>query len=254
MIDTHCHLTDPRLAAQLDAVLARAAAAGVRRMITIGTTPADAAAAVAVCRGRDFLRCAVGVHPNHAHEVDPNDLPAYRTFHANPAVVAVGEIGLDYHHRFAPVPRQRATFEAQLALAAELDKPVVIHGRDATDDVLAILRSFPAVRAVFHCFTGTPAEARAILDAGYFVGFTGAVTYKKNDALREALRLCPRDRVLIETDAPYLSPEPVRKQKTNEPAFVAHVADCVAREWSVDVAEVDRVTTANAVALFGWGR
>jgi TatD DNase family protein len=252
MIDTHCHLTDERLGAQLDDVLARAAAAGVTRLITIGTGLADDEAAVALCRGRPFLRCAVGVHPNYAHEADLNDLPRLRDVQADPAVVALGEMGLDYHHHFAPKSRQRHVFEFQLNLAAELNRPVVIHCREATDDCLAVMRQFPAVRAVFHCFTGSPGEARQILDQGYLLGFTGAATFKKADALRGAVRLTPLDRMVVETDAPYLSPEPMRKQKVNEPALVVHVAEVVAREKGTSVAEIDRVTTENAGRFFGW--
>ena len=252
MIDTHCHLTEPRLAEQIDGVLHRARASGVSRMITIGTDLADDAAAVALCQGRGFLRCAVGVHPNHAHEVDLARLPDLRTLQADPSVVALGEMGLDYFHEFGPRDRQVQAFEFQLDLAKEVNKPVVIHAREAIEDTLAIMRAFPAVRAVFHCFTGTPDEARKILDQGYLVGFTGALTYKKADGIREALRLCPHDRVVIETDAPWLSPEPMRKQKTNEPALVTHVADCVAKEWGTTATAVDRLTTANADRFFGW--
>ena len=251
MIDTHCHLTDPRLGEQLAGVLTRAMAAGVGRMITIGTGLADDEAAVALCRGKDFLRCAVGVHPNHSHEVDPNDLPRLRDIQNDPAVVALGEMGLDYHHHFAPVARQRLVFEFQMELARELGRPVVIHCREATDDCLAIMRQFPSVPAVFHCFTGTPDEARKILDQGYLLGFTGAATFKKSDAVREAVALAPLDRMVVETDAPYLTPEPMRKQKTNEPALVVYVAEVVAKVKGVSVGELDRVTTANAERFFG---
>lgn len=251
MIDSHCHLTDPRLHAQLADVLARAAAAGVTRMITIGTDLADDEAAIALCRTRPNVRCAIGVHPNHTHEADPNDLPRLRELQSDPAVVALGEMGLDYHHKFSPRPRQLAFFEPQLQLAQELHRPVVIHSRDATDDTLAVMRQFPGVRAVFHCFTGTPDEARRILDAGYLLGFTGAITFKKNDALREAVALTPMDRILVETDAPYLTPEPKRSQKTNEPALVVHVAETVARVKGLGVDEIDRHTTLNLLAFVG---
>ena len=252
MIDTHCHLTDPRLGSQLGEVLARAAAAGVGRMITIGTSLADAAAAVALCRGRQFLRCAVGVHPNYSHEADLAELPRLRQLQAEPAVVALGEMGLDYFHHYAPKARQFEVFTFQLQLAAEVNRPVVIHCREAIDDCLAVMKDFPTVRAVFHCFTGSPEEARKILDRGYLLGYTGAATFKKNDALREAVRVTPLDRLVVETDAPYLTPEPMRKQKTNEPALVVHVAEVVAREKGLSVAELDRVTTANAERFFGW--
>lgn len=252
MIDTHCHLTNGKLGEQLADVLARAAVAGVSRMVTIGTDLDDDRAAIAVCRGRPFLRCTVGVHPNHAHECDLARLPELRELQTDPAVVALGEMGLDYFHKFAPVARQREVFEFQMNLAAEVGKPVVIHSREAIDDTLAMMRSFPTVPAVFHCFTGTPAEARKILDQGYLIGFTGALTYKRNDGVREALRLCPSDRFVVETDAPYLTPEPKRSQKVNEPALVVHVAECAARELGMTIAEIDRITTANAERFYRW--
>ena len=198
------------------------------------------------------MRCSFGVHPNYSHEAEVADLPRLRELQRDPAVVALGEMGLDYHHHYSPRTKQFAIFEPQLALAAELGRPVVIHCREATDDCLAVMRGFPAVRAVFHCFTGTPDEARKILDAGYLLGFTGAVTFKKNDLLREAVALTPADRMLVETDAPYLTPEPHRSQKTNEPAMVVHVAATVARVKGMTVEEVDRVTSENVVRFFGW--
>jgi TatD DNase family protein len=253
MIDSHCHLTDPRLFEQLDDVLWRATAAGVTRMITVGTNPADDAAAIAVCRGRENLRCTVGVHPNYCHEVDFAEVPRLRELQRNPAVVALGEMGLDYHYDFADRARQGQFFEAQMQLAAELDRPVVIHCREAVDDTLALMRDFPSVPAVFHCFTGTSDEARRIVAAGYLLGFTGVVTFKKNDDLRAAVRLTPRDQLLVETDAPYLTPEPMRKQKTNEPAFVVHTAAVVAKEWGVSIEELDAITTQNTLRFFRWG-
>jgi TatD DNase family protein len=252
MLDSHCHLTDERLGSQLEDVLARARAAGVTRFITIGTTLPDDEAAVALCRGRTDVRCAIGVHPNHSHEAGVADLPRLRELQQDSSVVALGEMGLDYFHHYAPRTKQLQFFEPQLQLAAELGRPVVIHCREATDDCLAVMKRFPAIRAVFHCFTGSPDEARKILDAGYLLGFTGAITFKKNDALREAVALTPPDRMLVETDAPYLTPEPHRAQKTNEPAMVVHVAATVARVKGISVAEVDRMTTDNARRFFGW--
>jgi TatD DNase family protein len=252
MIDTHCHLTDPRLASQLEDVLSRGRAAGVTRFITIGTGLADDEAAIALCRGRPDVRCAIGVHPNYSHEAAVSDLPRLRELQRDPSVLALGEMGLDYHHHFAPIAQQYRIFEPQLQLATELSRPVVIHCREATDDCLAVMRQFPSIRAVFHCFTGSPDEARKILDAGHWLGFTGAITFKKNDALRKAVALTPPDRMLVETDAPYLTPEPHRAQKTNEPAMVVHVAATVARVKGMSVEEVDRVTTQNASRFFSW--
>jgi TatD DNase family protein len=251
MIDTHCHLTDPRLGQQLDGVLQRAATAGVHRMITIGTGLEDSAEAAAVCRDRPSLRCAVGVHPNYSQDVTLDELPQLRGLAAHPSVVALGEMGLDYHYD-TPKAHQAAVFETQLQLAAELNKPVVIHCREAMDDCLAIMKQFPAIPADFHCFTGTPDEARRVLDAGYLIGLTGVVTFKNSPHLRDIARFIPADRLLVETDAPYLSPEPMRKQKVNEPAFVVHVAARIAQERNVSIEEIDRLTTENALRFFRW--
>ena len=252
MIDSHCHLTDARLESQLDSVLARAAANGVTRMITIGTDLEDARRAIALCGRATNVRCAVGIHPNHAQDVAESDLPRLREIQDNPAVVALGEMGLDYFHKHASREKQFRVFAYQLQLAAELRRPVVIHSREAIDDTLAVLRDFPSVAAVFHCFTGTAAEASRILAQGYLLGFTGPVTYKKSDELRAIVRDVPDDRLLVETDAPYLTPEPMRKQKTNEPSFVRYVAEAVAREKGWSLEQTDAVTTANAERFFGW--
>jgi TatD DNase family protein len=252
VIDSHCHLTDPRLYSQLEVVLQHAANAGISRMITIGTNITDDQAVIALCRTHSNVRCAVGVHPNHTHESNLANLPRLRELQSDPAVVALGEMGLDYFHKYASRETQFQFFEPQLQLAQEFNRAVVIHSREATDDTLAVMKNFPTVRAVFHCFTGTPGEARKILDAGYLLGFTGAITFKKNDALREAVALTPIDRMLVETDAPYLSPEPKRSQKTNEPALVVYVAEVVARVKGVGVAEIDEATTQNTKTFFNW--
>ncbi|HZZ43992.1 MAG TPA: TatD family hydrolase [Tepidisphaeraceae bacterium] len=252
MIDSHCHLTDSRLHGQLDAVLTRAAAAGVTRFVTIGTDLEDAQAALILCRTHSNIRCAIGIHPNHAQPGDLERISLFRGLQANPSVLAVGEIGLDYFHKFVPLTLQRQLFEAQLQLAQDLSRPVVIHSREAVNDTLAVLRNFSTISAVFHCFTGTSDEARAILDAGHYIGFTGPITYKKNDALRQVVALVPLDRLLVETDAPYLSPEPVRSQKTNEPAFVMHTAAVVGQIKNLILPEIDRITTENTLRFYNW--
>jgi TatD DNase family protein len=161
-------------------------------------------------------------------------------------------MGLDYHHKFASRAMQTMAFEKQLELARRVGKPVVIHCRDAIDDTLALMSKFPNVPAVFHCFTGTADEARRVLDAGYLIGFTGIVTYKNSAELKEVARFVPADRFFVETDAPYLSPEPVRKVKTNEPSFVMHTAAAVAQIRGVSAEEIDRLTTENAERFFRW--
>jgi TatD DNase family protein len=251
MIDTHCHLTDPRLYEQLDDVISRAAGAGVSRMITVGTGIEDARAAIELCRRHENVRCAIGIHPNYTQDATLDDVPVIRQLQQEPGVVALGEMGLDYFHHFADRRHQAALFDAQLALAAELERNVVIHSREAIDDTLAMLAKYPGVRAVFHCFTGTAGEAEKILAAGHLISFTGPITYKKNDALRDVVRAVPLDRLMVETDAPYLSPEPMRKQKINEPSLVVHTAAVVARMKGIGVEEVDRATTAVAEGFFG---
>lgn len=221
------------------------------RAITIGTDLADSARCVELCRGRAELACAVGVHPHEAGKVAGDWVADLRRLLAEPGVVALGEIGLDYHYDFSPRAEQADVFEKQLALAAELRRPMVIHCREAVDDCLAIMSRFPKLPAVFHCFTGTAAEAQRILGAGYYLGFTGVITFKRSEELREVVRLTPMDRLLVETDAPYLAPEPFRKLRVNEPAMVIHVAAEVARVKGLGLGQVDEATTENVVRLFG---
>lgn len=265
MIDTHCHLTDDRLLKQIDSVLDRAKRANITRVVTIACEPEDWIDAVALAAKHEMVSCAVGMHPcylpNNGTPRSSTPVPSREevdrllTEHLKkPRVVAIGEIGLDRHwDKTEPTHRtQVAYFESQLALATALDKPVVLHTREAVDEALAILANFPRVRAVFHSFTGTCDEARRITDRGYLIGFTGPVTYKKNDELRTAARECPIEQIVVETDGPYLSPEPVRSQRINEPAFVAHIATCIAKEKGVSIDAFDEATTRNARSFFGF--
>lgn len=253
MIDSHCHLTDPRLGEQLQAVLDRAAAAGVDQVITVGTSLDDDRRCVELCRQLPQVRCAIGIHPNYVVESKLEDVDEIESLQKDSSVVALGEMGLDYHYGQETKSRQREFFIRQLELAARFGRPVVIHCREAVDDTLAILRDFATVPALFHCFTGTTPEARRVIDAGYYLGFGGAVTFKKSEALREAAREVPADRFVMETDAPYLTPEPMRKRKINEPAMVMHSAAVVAAARGVEVEEIDRLSTANVRRFFGWG-
>ncbi len=254
MIDTHCHLTDDNLLRQIPDVLARAAAAGVREIVTVATDVADSRACVELCRQHANVRCTVGIHPNYAHGATAADVAKLELFLTaiGNGVVAMGEMGLDYFHNHTPRDHQHAVFRAQLGMAIERDMPVVIHCRDAVEDCLAVMADFPSVRAVFHCFTGTAEESQRIVAAGHLIGFTGAVTFKKADGLRGAAAALADDRILIETDAPYLTPEPMRKQKVNEPALVVHVAETLARVRGTTVEHIDHVTTANAKRFFRW--
>ncbi|MEM6560334.1 MAG: TatD family hydrolase [Planctomycetota bacterium] len=250
MIDTHCHLTDPRLHGQLDDVLRRAVEAGVDRVVSIGTGLDDDLSTIQLAERHDGVFAVVGVHPHYAANDPVDPTPRLRELQAHPKVVALGEMGLEYHWDDTPRDVQQRSFEHQLALAAELGRPVVIHSREAIDDTLAILANEPGVECVFHCFTGTPAEVDRVVAAGHLVGFTGALTFKKNDDLRTACQRVPLDRLLVETDGPYLSPEPLRKQKTCEPAFVIHTAKCIAALHGKTLEEIDAVTTANAERFY----
>ena len=252
MIDTHCHLTYKPLADDVPGVLGRAREAGVTGVITIGTGLDDSRRCIAVAEQYDNVVCTVGVHPSHAHQEPPDVAGPLADLVSHRKVVAVGETGLDYFHTTDHVDRQRAVFIEQLRLAQATGRPVVIHSRDAIADTLAIMADFPDIPAVFHCFTGTADEAARILDRGYYIGFTGPVTYKKNDELRRIAGEVPDDRLLVETDAPFLSPEPVRSKRPCEPAYTMHTARKVAEVRGIRIEELDHLTTANCERLFGW--
>ena len=251
MIDSHCHLADAAFEADLDAVVARAREAGVTHALTI-LAAGDAEEAR---RGQrlaalwDGVRFATGVHPHQAHEC-PQPARAGNlvrgAFAENARLRAVGEIGLDYHYDFSPRDVQRAVFAEQIAAARELDRPIVVHTREADDDTVAIIRSAGAgaVRGVFHCFTGDAGLARQALNLGFFISLAGIVTFPRAQALREVAALVPDDRLLVETDSPFLAPVPHRGAR-NEPARVVHVAAALAAIRGCDAEHIDRLVTAN---------
>ncbi len=252
LIDTHCHLTYDGLREIQDEAISRAVAAGVERMITIGTHPADHRLADALVLRRSEVFLALGYHPHHAAEITLENMDELRRSVMNlPRLLAVGECGLDYHGNSAPVDLQKRVFRAQLDLAGECGKPVVLHVRDAHADALEIMTNYQHLKFVVHCFTGTQEEARQWIALGAYLGFTGIVTYKNAPFVRQAARMAPEDRFLVETDSPYLSPQPVRKIRINEPAHVVHVAEQIAVERGISVDMVERITTANAACFFG---
>ncbi len=260
LIDTHCHLTFPQLREQTAAVLARAREAGVWRVITVATTPDDARDALAIVRAHDGVSFAAGIHPHEAGRADDDWLAALRNLHEGRwtdvppgRLVAVGETGLDFHYDFAPRDVQERIFCAQLELACRLGRPVVIHARDSERRVCEILADFPALRGrfVFHCFSADAETARRVLDAGGWISLTGIVTFANAQSVRDAARLIPAERLMVETDAPYLSPEPVRKQRPCEPAFVLHTARFLADLRKVRFEDFCRQTSENARRFFG---
>jgi TatD DNase family protein len=254
MIDTHCHLTYDPLLHQLDAVLARAAESGVDRMITVGTRPDDAQKAAGLAAKHANIYAAVGLHPHYCaeHQNQVALITAMQQIATMPKVVALGEMGLDRHYHEPPIEVQRKAFAWQLGLAAEMTLPIIIHNREATPETCAVIRdsSIPGGRFVFHCFTGNDAELDQILDLGAMVSFTGIVTFKNSATLAASAKRVPLDRVMIETDAPYLTPAPYRKVKVNEPAYVRHTAQFLADQRGMSLEDFTRVTDANAERFF----
>jgi TatD DNase family protein len=243
--DSHCHISFEGVGM---AALEEARAAGVTRLITIGTTAEESMAAIEIARAHEGVWATVGLHPHDA--VDGVDSITGLLAGVDPVVVAVGECGLDYHYDHSPRPVQREAFAAQVRLALELDLALVVHSRDAWDDTFDILTSegLP-VRWVLHCFTGGPEEARRGLDLGAYVSFSGIVTFKSADDVRAAAAMCPLDRVLVETDSPFLAPVPYRG-RTNTPALIPVVGAAVAEARGVAPEVVEQATWANTAAVF----
>ena len=228
--------------------LARMSAAGVERCVHIGCTPAAWASALAIAEAHPQVHAAIGIHPHDALLADPAALARLRELLAHPRVVAVGETGLDYYYDRSPRAAQLTAMAAQLELARAVDKPVVLHIRDAHADAWAVVDAQDGTPGIVHCFTGTPDEARGWLGRGYHLSFSGIATFPNAPGLREAARICPQDRILLETDAPYLAPVPVRGRK-NEPAFVAFTCAQLAQVRGEAPEVLARAAGANARAL-----
>ena len=229
--------------------LAAARSAGVRGFVVPGTKLDDAPQAVAIAQQHDDVWAAVGFHPHDAKDCDDAAFAEIERLAREPRVVAIGECGLDYHYDFSPRDVQRAVFERHIALAKSLDKPIIVHNRESTDDVVEILGRSGA-RGILHSYTESLDVAKRLVDLGYFISFSGIVTFRNADPLRDVARALPHDRVLIETDTPYLAPVPYRG-RDNEPAYVIKVAELLATLWGVRVEDVAAQTTANFEQVFG---
>lgn len=252
LIDSHCHLDFPDFATELDAVVARARAAGIERMVTISTRVARQDDLLAITERFPDVYCSVGTHPHYAHE-EPDVTAADLVVRARlPKVVAIGEAGLDYHYDNSPRDAQERGFRTHIGAARETALPLVIHSREADDDTVRILEeemgkgAFPAV---LHCFTGGADLARRAIALGHYISFTGILTFKNSDALRAIAADLPVDRILVETDAPYLAPGKFRG-KRNEPAFVVETAKVLAATRGVSFEAIAEQTTANFFRLF----
>lgn len=252
LIDTHCHLDFPDFAPEQEAIVARAKADGVARLVTISTHVEKFAAIRAIAERYADVFCTVGTHPNHAHEEREAGVAELVELASHPKCVGIGEAGLDYHYDKAPRELAARVFRTHIAAARETGLPLVIHSRDADDDCAAILRDEMgkgAFKALLHCFTSSRALAEAALELGLYISFSGVLTFKNSQELRDIARDVPLDRLLVETDAPFLAPVPHRG-KRNEPAFVADTARTLAAVKGVSFADISEATTANALTLF----
>jgi TatD DNase family protein len=254
LVDSHAHLDDRAFAGERDEVVARALAAGVRSIVTVGADLPSSRRAVALSARYAGVFAVVGVHPHDASRLDEAALKELRELARRPKVVAIGETGLDFYRDLSPRPVQRTAFRSHLALARELGLPVVVHDRDAHDEVMAALRGwvrdYADARGVLHCFSGDEDMAAEATRLGFFISLAGPVTYANASRLHRLAAIIPLHRLLLETDCPYLTPEPLRGQR-NEPANVRLVAERVAALRGMAPAELARATTANATALFG---
>jgi len=251
LVDSHCHLDDGQFDQDREQVMERARAAGVERMMAIGTGdgPPDLEVATRLADRYPFLYATAGVHPHEARKATPETFADLRKLARHPKVLAIGEIGLDYHYDFSPRDVQRAVFVEQLRLASEASKPVVIHTREAWTDTLAVLREHWTGGGIMHCFTGDAVQAREALDLGFHLSFGGVLTFPKAENVREAARITPEDRLLVETDCPYLAPVPHRG-KRNEPAFLADTVRRLAEVLGTTADAVAETTTRNFDRLF----
>ena len=250
LADSHAHIDDERFDADRDEVVARALAAGVSLIVNIGADMASSARSVALAEKYPGIYAAVGMHPHDSQDMKETDYRQLEQWANHPKVVAIGEIGLDYHYDLSPRPVQKEVFLRQLDLARKTGKPFIIHEREAHADMLDIIRNAArGLNGVFHCFSGSVETAREYLKMGFYISVAGPVTFPKSVKTKEVAKAVPLDRLLVETDSPYLTPQPFRG-KRNEPAYVRIVAEEIANLRDISLAELAEVTTANVRKLF----
>jgi len=253
LFDTHAHLDDEPFDDDRADVVARALQAGVETIVAVGTTAAASEKCVAVAAVYDMVHAAVGIQPNYVAEADADDWDRVTQLIGAPKVVAVGETGLDRHWDFSPFELQQDYFDRHLRLSQQTELPFIVHMRDCDEDILAMLRDAHArgpLLGVMHSFTGSAEMAAECVAMGLYISFAGMVTFKKSDVLREVAAGIPVDRILIETDSPYLSPHPVRSQRRNEPANIRHTAECLAKVRGESLERFASQTTENARRFF----
>ena len=253
MIDTHCHLTDHRFEGGVNAVIERARIAGVSNILCAASNVEDSERAALIASQFPDVYCSAGVHPHDSSKVEDGYLAKIESLNKSSRCVALGEIGLDYHYDFSPPAVQQECFARQLEIALRLDATVIVHTREAFDDTISILdeSGIDMTRVIFHSFTGGRDEARVVIDKGASISFSGIVTFKNAAATREAAAMVPEDKILAETDSPYLSPEPIRNVRPNEPAHVIHVARRLAEIRNISLDEMAPILSCNAKRILG---
>ncbi len=254
LFDTHTHLDQKEFDSNRDEVLRRAQEAGVKYLVAVGCTASDSQKCVQLAAQYDGVYAAVGIQPNYIAEAGVNDWAVIEELATATGVVAIGETGLDRHWDYTPFDIQQDYFDRHIRLAQKHDLPFVVHMRDCDDDIMQMLRKARQsglLKGIMHSFTGDAQMAAECVELGMHISFAGMLTFKKSQALRECAATIPDERLLVETDCPYLSPEPVRSKRPNEPAFVRHTATCLAEVRQVSLDELAKQTTKNACRLFG---
>ena len=253
LFDTHAHMDDNAFAIDREQLLSSLPSQGIGLLMNPGCSLASSRNAVLLAQGYNYIYAAVGSHPDAADEVNEAVLEEYRTLVAqNPKIKAIGEIGLDYHYEDIPRDVQKKAFRAQMALAAELDLPVIVHERDAHEDGMTIVREFPQVKGVFHCYSGSAEMARQLVEMGWYIGFTGVLTFKNARKAVEVAASIPLERIVLETDCPYMAPEPFRG-KRNDPGKLYRMAEKLAEIRGMRVEEIHRITVENGKRLYRIG-
>jgi TatD DNase family protein len=252
LIDTHCHLSFDDFAGNVDAVIAHSIAAGVTGWINIGTTIEQSQKCILLADEVENMYATVGIHPHYVKDADAEAIAELKRLAQGKRIVAVGEAGLDFHYTSSEKSEQRQLFIEQLKLAAELDLPFIVHSREAFKETMDILDEFGSgvKRIVFHCFGGPPERAEIILSRGFYISFTGVVTFKNAESVRQAAGIVPIDRLMVETDCPFISPEPVRRQKINEPALMVHIARKLAEIKQMGLDDFAEAVTATSKTFF----
>lgn len=253
LIDTHCHLTFEDYEDSLADVLARSRAAGVTKFITVGTDIEDSRKVVGLCESCEDIYGAVGIHPHYADKVEPGQLEAIQKLAEHEKVVAAGETGLDFHYDFSDKDKQKSLLVKQLEIASRMSLPVVIHSRKAVKETLEIVEDFEndIPKIVFHCFTDTRESAEKILEKGFYISFTGVITFKNADSARDAVKAVPLEKMMLETDCPFMSPAPKRNQRPNEPGLMVHTLRKIAELKGVSVEQAAEKLTETSRGFFG---